>query len=732
MADNIDIQIGGEVVRVPRWATEETAQEMMKYNAASAKALTAMLKLSDRNNKAVLDNQKIFQSMKNATKKDATETIKVERKLTDAKIKYGKVLKETSGKIITAGKDVSSAFNRESLAGVATGLAGLLTSFGLVGAAAGFTVSILENFSKNIAELSNVGIGLGISLVDLRQQAAQTGLNMEDYGKLVLSNGDALRSIGDNAQDGAKRFSYVAEEARHLSRQFNNFGMTTQEFNDTLLQEIEMRRKAGFSQADITNGVAQSMNNLMRETTAMATITGQDRRDMIRRRFEMMEDPALKAARMAAARDGMDMADSFSAISDSFGAGGDVGSKIGAAIFTAVSNELDFRAIDPGLAQIANLNLSVGSALTDIQEFVRNNRNTMDPREFRTQLVSMLAEVPELLTSQDMQQLSRFAATGVEGSDGLISLISELEGLTSDVKANRDMMNLSDVQLMNTALLALPTTMNELVNQIKASTLTTALEGLGVVFESLGADVSDSGQELVDALRGLSDNFGTDQNVFEGLKASYTDLTSTMDRLKHTALAAAGALLLMAGSSGVRRLISGAFGRGAVAATGGATAAATAAGGATAAKTGMFSKMLGAFGGFMARATPIAAGLTVGLGIKPTGDGTIPDSMRGIKPMSQEEINAEYNRIVKSQVPIFENLSPYEQTSRRSATPGSQGHIENMKAMGSIDAETHAILTGRYNGQSPTDMKSYFDRLATAMEENNRLMRRQTDAIENQ
>jgi hypothetical protein len=69
------------------------------------------------------------------------------------------------------------------------------------------------------------------------------------------------------------------------------------------------------------------------------------------------------------------------------------------------------------------------------------------------------------------------------------------------------------------------------------------------------------------------------------------------------------------------------------------------------------------------------------------------------------------------------------ETARRRAET-TMGQINNMREAGTLDAETHAILTGRFNGSSPEDLRAYFERLATAMEENNRLMRRQTDSIE--
>lgn len=772
MADNIELQIGDQVFRVPRWATEETASKMAGYNEASAKALTELLKVSAKGNKVVMENQKIFRDLKTATKRDQTEFIKSQEKLVDVQNKHGDMLKKTGEKVKKAGDNLLSAFNKDSLSGIVAAL----IPIGALGTAAGFAVATLESFSKNVANLTNVGVGLGVTLVDLRQQAAATGLNIEDYGKLVMNNGDALRALGDNAQDGARQFSAISQQTRIMAREFNNFGLTNQEFNDYLLAEIEIRRKAGFEQERLTQGLSQSFNELMVETTAMAAITGQDRREMLRRRQELLSDPSLQASQLAAAARGdTNLANNLGAISNAFGAGGEVGNQIGMAIAKAITQGRDFRAISGGaLAPVAALNSEVGGALTSLQEFIRDNINTMDTKELEIQMASRLAAIGDLLSPEDFEQLAILADTGSDGAADLVTFLSELQGLEADPQVVRDTVEQTEQQLRDAGVIGLPATIQEMTNALKSSALTT-------VIDQLGLDVESSGSELVEALRGITDNFGIDQGVFEGMKNSYNELTDASDKLKHAlvgAAVAAGALSLTFGGrkmlGGLFRGLGGLGSKATGAVRGGvskAAAAAPAAGSmlskSNLAKLGRKIPYLGAIiggglgvvdqeyqgagHGFLDRAAlGIGEGIAdVGdlgwnlitgagglLGMGPGWDNDVdlsksfkdwsnsPEGMRfyygrndpRVRAMSQNSIPAFDPSVATADHRISENLTGIVQGATHGSRPGE------------VNVGMDASNAHRFLNSDNEHLKA----MAEAILEQNRLMRRQLDVLENQ
>src|SRR6056297_932062 len=556
MAESYEIPIGdgGTPVRVPAWATEATAREMAKYNEATAKALTDLLRQTSRDKKVVMENQKIFRGMKKATEQRVEDDVKSTKKRIKEETKYTKTLKETNNVLAEAGKDIMDVFSKDSLAAITKSLIGL----GVLGAGIGFAIGQVEAYATQIANLTNVGVGLGISMAELRQQAAATGLAIEDYGNLVMTSGDTLRAIGENAQDGARNFSILSRQVFEASRQFNNFGLTNQEANEILMQEIELRRRSGMEQQELTEGLSDLFTRLMAETTAMAVMTGQDRREMLRRRQEMANNASIEAARMAAiAEGGEDFLDAVGAISDASGAGGEIGNRIGEAIMIAVSSGIDFRQVDPLLARMSALDTELGASLSGIQEFMRDSYRNLDSDELRVQLASRFAGLTEAFDSADFRRLGLLAARGVEGAAEVISLAAELQGLSSSVTENREAYELAVEQLEETNLLALASEMQTAMNNLRTSALNTAFAMLG-----LNDNLENFDEALVEAIRGISDNFGRDQTLFDGLTDTFDDLTESMNFAGQAALTLAGALTLLAVTPGLRTLLGAGMRRG--------------------------------------------------------------------------------------------------------------------------------------------------------------------------
>lgn len=559
MADLIEIVVGGEKIKVPRWATEETAKEMAKYNLASAKALTELVRQTKKGKDVFDSNINLLAKSSKETAKNQTEQNKAIKVAKTATEKYGDVVKNTSDRISSAGKRFLDAFNNNSLSGMTNAIVGI-GAIGAAGALAagtvGFAMAQLETYTQHITNLTNVGVGLGISLVDLRNQAAATAMSMENYSNLVASHGAALRSIGNNAQDGARRFSELSRDLRHLARDFNNFGLTNQEFNEILAQEIELRRLSGMTQAQITADLATSMNRLLTETTAMAVITGQDRREIMVRRQAMARNEALMAANMAAvAQGGDDLSDTFTAMSGAFAPGDDLGAQLSTAIMTAVLQNRDFRAVaDPSIVQMAALDSEFGAALTGIQEFVRANYTTMNPDVLAANVLTRLADATQnSFTSDELARLGLLSNTD-DGARNLINFISSFSGLSTNLQENLQAMRDTPALIEETALIGTASALEELTTNIKASGITTMFNVISDVGTRAGINMQDFDNALLETINNISDNYGVNTGIVEGTAATFGDLTSNMSYFEQALIAATialGGLALAAGTFGL-------------------------------------------------------------------------------------------------------------------------------------------------------------------------------------
>jgi len=151
VADKIKINYGkDQEVEVPAWATEETAAQMAKWNEASAKALTNMVKGTRGGEKVAADNRKLFKEMRDNIVQDNQGAAETEKKKATYVAKMGDHVKKFGKSSTDAAKGFAEAFDKNSLSGIATAIAGVIG----MGAAAGFAVSVLENFTKQVADLA--------------------------------------------------------------------------------------------------------------------------------------------------------------------------------------------------------------------------------------------------------------------------------------------------------------------------------------------------------------------------------------------------------------------------------------------------------------------------------------------------------------------------------------------------------------------------------------------------
>lgn len=507
MADTIDIDIGGQVFTVPAWATEETAKSMMKYNEASAKALTELLRTSTRGNQVVMKNQALFREMKNAT-------VKAAENFSDTAGSAGRDLKEGSKEIKAAGKDLGkrgkeffTAFDKADI----TGMVSAIAAVGGLGGVAGYGVKVLQNYTQNLMTLANTGIGLNQSFSELRQQAAGAGMDMENYTKLMSTNGDNLRALGDTTGDGAMRFTELSRQVRTAAREFNNFGLTNTELNEAIMQEIELRRTSGRTQAELANDVAGSMNRLMVESTQLANLTGQDRREVLRQRQQAMQSGAATAFRMRLSGEGGPGFDNYANIASLLGAGGPVGEQLGQAFVDAIGGGIDLAAVNGG--QFARLSAfgEGGQQIRDLFEFIRANFRTMDTEEFNLQVSTMLGDMQDALSAAELDTLGTFAAVGDETASQIVQFYANLQGLSDSVEENRAAMDATAQAMRDNEALAIPAAVEEMVNSIKGA----VVEGINEAFQGLASTQGEAGQMFLDGVRNVTDSF-QGNTVWEG------------------------------------------------------------------------------------------------------------------------------------------------------------------------------------------------------------------------
>lgn len=767
-SDKIKITIGGETIEVPAWATETTAEQLARYTKVSSTSLNSMLKDNKMATKTYLENKRILTTVGQQISTQ-TSTIKKDGanglKLSKAQEQVWKSVKEGASNLKNAGVKFGKMIADGDLPSLASSIASVVG----MGAAVGFAMGVLNKFSENLVQLTNTGVGFGLTLQELRNDATMTGLSLDNYGKIISANSEAITALGDSTTDGAREFSQLSSQLRATAQDLNQFGLSNTEYNEILAEEIDLRRKMGMSSQEITDSLNASMNGLLMETTKLAAMTGQDRREMLRNRQELLSNPAIEAFTMKLTKEGGVLAENFGSIASVLGRAGKTGNDLALAFGTAIATNQDFATVQQGLvAEIAAIGGSgVSNHIRDMFEFARDNYASLPTDEFTAKMAAMVGQLGDVVSPEDLANLSNLASAGNGAAAELINLISSSAGVNSSYEEHKVTQEQA-AEAMKLSLLGLASSTEEMTNRIKDSTL-------NQVFAILGTDIESGGQALVDGIRRVASFFGPEATLLEGSSQLIGETWNAMDGLQKATVAATVALGVMTvamgpmsamgaifkGGRGAGRLIgrgaaavSGALGRGplgyaAVRASQAAPSLLSSGASAAGRLAGNSGRVLGGMastgarlGANAARFLP-AAGLAVGgaLSINELRKGNIlGGTLQGLGAMaSMVPVVGTAASIGLTGAGIWaSNRAERERAAMTQLTPEQSANIrpalEEHNRQREIDMMTHGTDNDPLpDTRMPLDNEGMFrriDELTRETRETNRILRRQNDTID--
>lgn len=543
-------------------------KKLVDIETGTLRAVSEMLKAQERlRSQTTKDNEKLIKELLASQKaiEDAVdENTKETKKSKDDEDRKSKKLREEREQaekdlinsmkrgldgIRKSAKDAVGAISKGDFEGLATAIGGVVG----LGAAAGFAAGAMMNFAKALSELSNVGAGFGMSLQEIRQLAASAGTGLDGLAKIAQNNGIAFRALGGSANEGIREFARMSREARGLAfsddevqerardmgiivssslssmektsdeyksameqlreqtfqltgdirdagRSLTQFGLSNEEANNLLAEEIELRKLNGQSEAQIRNEAAGSMRSLVSETTKLANLTGINRRDAMRAGLDAAtNDPRLREFRS-------NFETEYTALMGTL-ANTTEGVDISKALTTAIANpNMDFATVlgtqNPELLDTLNRIPGAMNKLAEMERFAEQNVGTMDPARFRAEVISRFAQLGDNMSSSQREGLMTLSDAGDQQARSALNLIDSLNGLERSVERTME----EDAKLTaaneNAEAAAIDTQarLESLTNQIKASMTTDLLEGLNI-------DMEGSGEDLVQALSGMENQF---------------------------------------------------------------------------------------------------------------------------------------------------------------------------------------------------------------------------------
>ena len=327
MADNTHtIEFGEHRIEVPRWATEETLKKIAELTSTSklmtkiiaktmasesvnGERLTAdmvtIARAYDTSSDSVSQAKKKSLDKKLLGAAKSTKNVVDKFSNTDAPLTAMTEMLGDMGNAIAGNvKGMTNDTNSMSKTGKAMNLAGkAVTGFGATGLMwAAFQAGQIEQFAKAQETMINSGaimFGDTSPYETLKQSAIASGLTYTELSKIVSQNGMAIQSLGNGVSSGTTAFMSMFKSVNKTGDKFGDYGLRSAEMSEVLANYINIQRMTSSKDMALLStqdDVESGFHNLMIETTALASLTGQNRSELLQKQMAALSEPSVAAA----------------------------------------------------------------------------------------------------------------------------------------------------------------------------------------------------------------------------------------------------------------------------------------------------------------------------------------------------------------------------------------------------------------------------------------------------
>lgn len=192
-----------------------------------------------------------------------------------------------SGQVIEKFANVGDSVERA--ASIFSGIPVIGPVFAAVAAAATKTVESFQQASAG-------GASFGGSLQSFSSSASAAGMTMEKFAGLVAKNGESMRFLGGNTDDGAKRFAQLAGGLRKVSGDLYNLGYSTADVNEGLANYTKLAMQGGKNTNMSNQQLISGTKNYMKEMDLLAKVTGETRKQQEDAQAKLASDAQYQAA----------------------------------------------------------------------------------------------------------------------------------------------------------------------------------------------------------------------------------------------------------------------------------------------------------------------------------------------------------------------------------------------------------------------------------------------------
>jgi len=296
-------RIGDQDVALDNAATEATLRDLL----AAMKGQTAVLsKLTNTAGQAGISPQAIAAANKGLQQMSpafqaGTVAGKALGVVFSGLSKGAMILGGVLGDIVASGLQTGKnliGFADQLLEGTAS-VSNLFAAFKDLPLGVGVVAGLFEKFAKmqeaNLTafrDLSKVGVNLGGDLNQVRLQALEVGLTMQEYGAIISANASTIALMGTNAESGAKAFRNINRmlTTGDLGGQLLSLGYSFKDINELTANYVKVQGGLTSSQKKDYAGVAASVAAYGKELDVLARLTGKSREQLEKEQEQMTQD----------------------------------------------------------------------------------------------------------------------------------------------------------------------------------------------------------------------------------------------------------------------------------------------------------------------------------------------------------------------------------------------------------------------------------------------------------
>ena len=475
----IQIPIGGRAVpiEVPNFAMEDTQQSILSVSQQIRDAITG-----------VEGNDRQTQSAINDLTREVASGNQQQRSLFRNLGGFGRGAAGSAAAGFDRLGDVTKAGDFGQKLFDSMGMANIGVQFGLV-------FGTMEQLGEVLNKVARVGVNFGDDLLKVQDQAAGLGLTLDQFGKIVGTQGSIMKGLGDNTEQGSRRFLDLATEVRKSTKDFGYFGTKSDEMAMILADELEVRRQTIGTERlrNLTEKeLAKQMTESLAINEAMARLTGQD--------VQERRKAALEARRSAIAQSFLSeqSEETQRRFSELAGALSTVpgGEELSQAILNGIATGMDPRAFAPKLIGM------LGDGASELIDFATSavTDSSITPEMMATRAQELALGLKES-SSLQASSLRVMAAFGDQTAEAVLAINQRTQSIENFGEAFDDAMNnIIGNAGTNKGLRGLSSTMDQVAAELKARTTEFAIKVGGGDLDKLSESVSTMADNFIKAL----------------------------------------------------------------------------------------------------------------------------------------------------------------------------------------------------------------------------------------